>query len=141
MLKPVNWIRGEPLVTGPYGPFTAAQWFDQCREIRVREDVARPGHRTSFSARFESTCVSCSLHRVLRFRGRRGVGGMVVVAAGTERLEGLRQVALDHEPHLRRELVVETTAAQLLRYLPVSSMLKRGIGRIPDARRGSRSYS
>ena len=29
MLKPVNWIRGEPLVTGPYGPFTAAQWFDQ----------------------------------------------------------------------------------------------------------------
>ena len=29
MLKPVNWMRGEPLVTAPYGPPCAIQWFDQ----------------------------------------------------------------------------------------------------------------
>ncbi len=46
----------------------------------------------------------------------------------------MRQVALDHEPHLRRQLVVETPAAQLPRHLPVQLDIEARVGRIPDAR-------
>ena len=37
IVNPVNRMRGEPTVTGPYGPLVAAQWFDQRVRFLLRK--------------------------------------------------------------------------------------------------------
>lgn len=69
--KPVNVMRGEPVVM----PLAFCQWFDHV----VRFSLARLKNAyptlTSFTARFENTCVSCPIPSLL-------FSSVVFVAAG-----------------------------------------------------------
>ena len=104
------------------------------RRVFVIEDVAGPCDAHLVERTVGEHLRELRLHSVLRFGGGLGRRRMVVVAARAERLEGLRQVALEHQACPRRDLVVEPGASELFRHVAGELDVEARIRRVPDAR-------